>query len=143
MIRGTVLVIEDDGELIDLMKMRLESAGHQVIMASNGEEALQVARAKTPDVVVLDVFLPDMDGLTVLKRLKAPVEIETGKPSKTKDIPVIVITGKAPMIENITRVEGAVDFFVKPFDAKKLIDRVCHILEQAKDGQKHEQKSKR
>ena len=129
--RGTLLIVEDDVELSQLMKLRIESQGYRVLSASNGEEAYNLIHDKLPDVVILDVFLPDMDGLTVLKRLKAPIDIETGGPNLTKDIPVIVITGKAPMIENMTRVEGAADFFVKPIDVDKLINRVCQLLELA------------
>ena len=127
--RGTLLIVEDDVELLQLMKIRLESQGYRVLISPNGEEAYDLIHSKLPDVVVLDIFLPDMDGLTILKRLKAPIDIETGKPNRTKDIPVIVITGKAPMIENMTRVEGAADFFVKPIDTEKLINRVCQLLE--------------
>jgi CheY-like chemotaxis protein len=129
--RGTLLIVEDDVELLQLMKIRLESQGYRVLLSPNGGEAYDLIHSKLPDVVVLDIFLPDMDGLTILKRLKAPIDIETGKPNRTKDIPVIVITGKAPMIENMTRVEGAADFFVKPIDTEKLINRVCQLLELA------------
>ncbi len=129
--RGTVFVVEDDTELLQLMKMRLESQGHRVLSTTNGEEAYNLIHDKLPDVVILDIFLPDMDGLTILKRMKAAIDIETGRPNRTKDIPVVMVTGKAPMIENMTRVEGAADFFVKPIDIEKLINRVCQLLELA------------
>jgi DNA-binding response OmpR family regulator len=132
--RGTVFLVEDDTELLQLMKIRLESQGHRICSTSNGEDAYKLIHDELPDVVILDVFLPDMDGLTILKRLKAPIDIETGQPNKTKDIPVIMVTGKAPMIENMTRVEGAADFFVKPFDVEKLISRICQLLELAHHG---------
>ena len=126
---GTVLIVEDDEELTHLLKIRFERAGHHVITTTNGDKAIDLIEATLPDVVILDIFLPDTDGLTILKRLKLPLDIETGKPSRTKDIPVVVITGKAPMIENITRIEGAVDFFVKPIDLEKLVHRVYELLE--------------
>ena len=132
--RGTAFVVEDDPELLQLMKIRLESQGVRVFSTSNGEEAYNLIHEKVPDVVILDVFLPDMDGLTILKRLKAPIDIESGKPNPTKDIPVVMVTGKAPMIENMTRVEGAADFFVKPIDIERLITRVCQLLELAHHG---------
>lgn len=127
--QGTVFIVEDDVEFAQLLKIRLEAAGHRVLTTGDGNAALGLIQSKLPDLVVLDVFLPDMDGLTILKRLKSPLDIDTGKPSRTKDIPIIAITGKAPMIENITRVEGAVDFFVKPIDMKKFVNRVCQLLE--------------
>jgi DNA-binding response OmpR family regulator len=131
---GTVLLVEDDAEFANILKLRIESAGHKVVVSNNGEEALQLTHTRIPDLIILDVFLPDMDGLTVLKRVKAPVDIETGRTSRVKDIPVIVITGKAPTVENITRVEGAADFFVKPVHIDKLIARVGQLLEPAKHG---------
>jgi CheY-like chemotaxis protein len=126
---GTVLIVEDDVELLQLMKIRFESLGLRVLSTSNGDEAYTLTQKQLPDAVILDVFLPDTDGLTILKRLKAPIDIETGQPNRTKDIPIVVVTGKAPMIENMTRIEGAIDFFVKPIDIEKLANRVCQILE--------------
>jgi two-component system, OmpR family, response regulator MprA len=128
--QSTILIVEDDDELKDLLKIRVESCGYHTIVVTNGDEALAVAQEQHPTVVILDIFLPDMDGLTVLKRMKAPIDIETGKPSDIKDIPVVVITGKAPMIENMTRVEGAADFFVKPIDIERLMSRLCELVEQ-------------
>jgi two-component system, OmpR family, alkaline phosphatase synthesis response regulator PhoP len=126
--KAVILLVEDDEELRELVKLRLESYGHKVVAASTGTKGLDEAHKVQPQCVILDVFLPDMDGLTVLKRLKAPLDVETGKPSPTKDIPVIVVTGKAPMIENMTRIEGASDFFLKPVDVEKLTARVNELV---------------
>ena len=131
MSKGTVFIVDDDAELIELLKIRIESAGHRVLFTTEGEEAFDLIQAALPDAVILDIFLPNVDGLTILKRLKSPIDIETGKPSKTKEIPIIVLTGKAPMIENMTRVEGAVDFFIKPLDTQKLFQRLFNLLEVA------------
>ena len=127
--RGTVFIVEDDESFAQLLKMRIESSGHRVCTTSNGSEAYDLIQTSHPDVVVLDVFLPDMDGLTILKRLKSPLDIETGKPSVTRNIPVVVLTGKAPMIENMIRAEGGDDFFLKPVDVSKLVNRICKLLE--------------
>ena len=127
--QATIFVVEDDKEFAELIKIRIETSGHRVLMTGDGDSAYELIQAKMPDLVVLDVFLPDTDGLTILKRLKAPIDIESGKPSVTKDIPIVVITGKAPMIENIMRIEGAADFFVKPVNVDKLVQRVCQLLE--------------
>ncbi len=131
MSKGTVFIVDDDQELLELLKIRIESAGYHVLSTPKGEQAFDLIQEAVPDAVVLDVFLPNVDGLTILKRLKSPIDIETGKPSKTKDIPVIVLTGKAPMIENMTRLEGAVDFFVKPLDTEKFFFRLFNLLEVA------------
>ena len=136
MSQATVFIVEDDEEFAQLLKMRIESSGHRVFITGNGDEAYDLIQAKLPDLVILDIFLPDMDGLTILKRLKAPIDIETGKPSLTKDIPVVVLTGKAPMIENMTRIEGAADFFVKPVNVEKLMGRVSRFLELSRHDRK-------
>lgn len=137
----TVFIVEDDEELGDLMKMRLESIGCRVLSTHGGDDIIRAVSEAKPDLVVLDVFLPDVDGLTVLKRLKAPFDIETGKDSLTKDIPVIMITGKAPMVENLTRVAGASDFFVKPIQMEKFIGRVRELL--AGGGKDEQDKTQR
>ena len=124
----TVFIVEDDEEFSDLIKMRLEAAGFRVLNSKGGDKIIELITDAKPDLVVLDVFLPDMDGLTILKRLKAPFDIETGKSSVTREIPVIVITGKAPMIENLTRVSGASDFFIKPISVEKLVNRIRELL---------------
>ena len=126
---GTVFVVEDDKEFTALLRLRLELAGHQVLTSTNGEDAYDLIQANHPDVVILDVFLPDMDGLTILKRLKSPVDITTGQPSSTKDIPVVMLTGRAPMVENMARMEGASDFFLKPIEINKLINRIHELVE--------------
>ena len=131
-----IFVVEDDEEFTQLLRIRLESKGYQVLATANGEEAYNLIQARRPHLVILDIFLPNTDGLTILKRLKSPIDIETGKPSYTKDIPVVVLTGKAPMIENMTRVEGAADFFVKPVDMEKFINRVCQLMELAQHEKK-------
>ena len=132
--RPTILIVEDDQEFTHLLKIRLEAKGYRILTTANGDDACELVQTKHPDLVVLDIFLPDMDGLTILKRLKAPVDIETGKPSLTKDIPIIAITGKAPMVENITRVEGASDFFTKPIDMDELAHRINELVEFAHHG---------
>ena len=127
--QGTVFVVEDDKEFAALLQLKLELAGHRVLSSTNGEDAYDLIQANHPDVVILDIFLPDMDGLTILKRLKSPVDITTGRPSSTKDIPVVMLTGRAPTIENMARLEGASDFFLKPIEINKLINRVRQLVE--------------
>lgn len=130
MSQSTILIVEDDEELLQILKIRIEALGHQTLSTNNGEDALKLAQEKLPDLVILDIFLPDMDGLTLLRRMRAPVDVKTGQPSKTREIPIVVITGKAPMIENMTRIEGASDFFIKPVDLEKLSDRIKQLLAQ-------------
>lgn len=136
---GTVFVVEDDREFTSLLRLRFEMAGHRVLTTQSGVDAYELIQSARPDVVILDIFLPDMDGLTILKRLKSPINIETGRPSSTKNIPVVILTGKAPMIENMARGEGACDFFLKPVEMDKLLNRISQLVEIKKHG--HESKS--
>ena len=132
----TIFLVEDDEEFCDLVKMRFESLGYRVLMTGDGDKALTMITEIKPDLVILDIFLPDVDGLTILKRLKAPFDIASGEPSMTQDIPVIVITGKAPMVENLTRIVGASDFFVKPINVDQLVQRTREILAPARENEK-------
>lgn len=132
--RGTIFIVEDDEEFARILQIRLQTMGFHVLRTSSGGEAFGLIEAAQPDAVLLDVFLPDMDGLTILKRLKSPVDIETGKPSTTKRIPVVVLTGKAPMVENMVRMEGACDFFLKPVDISKLEHRLGELMETKHNG---------
>lgn len=124
----SILIVEDDQELASLIKVRLESVGYGVMWSARGAEALEVIRQKFPDLVVLDVFLPDMDGLTILKQIKFPIDINTGQPSTQSRTPVVVITGGAFTVEHMSRAEGAADFFVKPVDVNKLANRISELL---------------
>lgn len=121
-----VLVIEDDAELSELIQIRLKQSGYEVIASARGDEGVKKAREEHPDLIVLDVFLPHMDGFTALK------EIRYGGKSKGKEpltnIPVIIVTGRAPMMEEMFRMEGATDFMTKPIDIKLLVEKIDKIL---------------
>ncbi len=126
MAKKKVLVIEDDAELSELIQIRLKHGGYDVVTAARGDEGVKKAREEHPDLIVLDVFLPHMDGFTALK------EIRYGAKSKSadsiRDIPVIVVTGRAPMMEEMFRMEGATDFMTKPIDIKALVERIDKIV---------------
>ncbi|HNV86124.1 MAG TPA: response regulator [Candidatus Omnitrophota bacterium] len=126
MAKKKVLVIEDDSELRELIRIRLEESDFEVIMSSRGDEGVEMAREESPDAIILDVFLPHMDGFTALK------EIRYGEKSKgkepLKDIPVFVMTGRAPMMEEMFRLEGATEFMTKPIDIKSLVQKLEKIL---------------
>lgn len=124
----SILIVEDDQELASLMKVRFESMGFEVYWSSRGSEALDLLKEKSPDAVVLDVFLPDMDGITILRQAKATIDIETGEPLAQSNTPVIVITGGAFTVEHMSRMEGAADFFVKPLDINRLANRISELL---------------
>jgi CheY-like chemotaxis protein len=116
--RPKVLVVEDNRELALVLRRQLESDGYQVVLAGSGEDALWLAREEQPQLITLDIMLPDVDGFDVLERLKA-------HPS-TAAIPVVVVSVLAERERGYSM--GAVDYVVKPFSEKKLLEAVRQAL---------------
>lgn len=117
----TILVVEDESDVVDLVRYHLKRAGFEVLVAGNGLEGLALARQNRPDLVVLDLMLPEMDGLTVCKTLK--------KDPETENIPVLVLTAKGEPEERIRGLElGADDYVPKPFSPRELVLRVQALL---------------
>lgn len=129
MTKKKVLVIEDDAELSELVQLRLKQSGYDVIVAARGDEGVKKAREERPDLIVLDVFLPHMDGFTALKEIRYGAKSKG--PDLLREIPVVVMTGRAPMMEEMFRMEGATDFMTKPIDIKVLVERIGKILNKA------------
>jgi two-component system response regulator VicR len=111
-----VLVVDDEPDTLELVKLVLESAGFKTMLATSGREALKLAQTSKPDLVLLDIMMPDMDGWEVFRKLK----------EKDPAIPIAILTAKA---QNIDRLLGlhvlkADDYITKPFGKNELIDRV-------------------
>jgi len=124
MANESILVVDDEEDVLELVRYNLDRSGYRVETASSGEEALAKARRKLPDLVILDLMLPGMDGLEVCKRLKNNV--------KTEGLPIIVLTAKGEETDVVTGLElGADDYVTKPFSPKVLIARVRRILRRA------------
>ncbi|MCW2972376.1 MAG: response regulator receiver protein, partial [Thermoleophilia bacterium] len=117
-----VLVADDDAGLRALCRAALEVEGFEVVEASNGREAIELARAQMPDVLLLDLNMPHHNGWEVLEEL--------ANDEATKQLPVVMMTGSASQ-ENLDRADraGAVDFLGKPFEPTDLISTVNHVLE--------------
>lgn len=116
-----VLVVDDEADVLELVKYNLEKNGYRVITAMTGEEAVKKAASALPNLVVLDLMLPGIDGLEVCKQLKS-------KP-KTENIPVVMLTAKGEESDVVVGLEvGADDYITKPFSPKVLIARVRRIL---------------
>jgi two-component system phosphate regulon response regulator PhoB len=116
-----ILVVEDEIDLQEILEYNLTQAGHTVSLASNGGEALTMAREEKPDVVLLDLMLPDMSGTEVCKKLK--------KDPKTAGMHVVIVTAKGEEIDRVVGFEiGADDYIVKPFSVRELILRVQAVL---------------
>ena len=116
-----ILVVDDEEDVLELVRYNLDRNGYHVETASSGEEALEKARRKLPDLVILDLMLPGMDGLEVCRKLKSNV--------KTESLPIIMLTAKTEETDIVTGLElGADDYVTKPFSPKVLIARVRRIL---------------
>ena len=120
----TILVVEDEQRLRDLVRSYLEIEGFSVLGAADGFTALDLARQHTPDLVVLDLMLPGLDGLEVCRRLRT-----------FSDAYVIMLTAKAEEIDRIVGLEvGADDYLTKPFSPRELIARVRAMLRRPRHG---------
>lgn len=122
--RGTdadILIVDDEVDILKLLEYNLTRAGFNVTAAKDGPEALELARTKGPDLIVLDIMLPNMEGTEVLKRLKAG--------EATSSIPVIMLTAKGEEVDRVVGFElGAEDYITKPFSPRELILRVKSVL---------------
>jgi two-component system, OmpR family, response regulator VicR len=117
-----IICIEDEPEMIDLIQLILNRRGFEVTGAAGGKEGLKMVREMHPDLVLLDLMMPDMDGWEVYQQMKAE--------EATRDIPVIVVTAKAQNIDKVLGLHIAKvdDYIAKPFGPQELIDSVEKIL---------------
>lgn len=116
-----VLVVDDEDDLLELLRYNITREGYQVTCVASGEEALRSVRRNAPDLIVLDVMLPSIDGLEVCRRLKSE--------SKTRDIPIIMLTAKSEEGDIVAGLEhGADDYIAKPFSPRVLLARVKALL---------------
>ncbi|PKK39196.1 Phosphate regulon transcriptional regulatory protein PhoB (SphR) [Clostridiaceae bacterium JG1575] len=119
-----VLIIDDEEHIVELIRYNLESAGYETVSAANGAQGLERARSEAPDLVLLDLMLPLVDGLEVCKRMRSE--------DKLKNIPIIMLTAKSEEIDKILGLElGADDYMTKPFSVRELTARVKAVLRRA------------
>ena len=120
-----VLIAEDEADIRRLISFNLERESYDTLLAGDGEEAVLMAYKNIPDLIILDLMLPRMDGFSVFKELRLD--------SRTKDIPVIMLTAKAQLDDVIAGLEmGADDYLTKPFSPKELVLRVKALLKRVK-----------
>jgi DNA-binding response OmpR family regulator len=119
-----ILVVDDEPDVIELVAFNLRSAGFDITSAENGEEALRKARLCAPDLVILDLMLPEVDGIDVCKMMRRdPV---------TAKVPIIMLTAKAAEIDRVLGLEmGADDYVTKPFSPRELVLRVKNLVKRA------------
>lgn len=121
MARQRVLVVDDEQDLLQLVEYNLEKNGFDVTCVETGEDALRSARANQPDVMVLDLMLPGLDGLEVCRSIKGE--------ARTRDIPVVMLTAKGEESDVVKGLEmGADDYVTKPFSPKVLVARINAVL---------------
>jgi two-component system phosphate regulon response regulator PhoB len=127
MAKKKILAVDDEEDILELLRFNLTKEGFAVVCAASGEEGLKTAHSQRPDLILLDLMLPGMDGLEVARRLK--------KEEATKDIPVIMVTAKGEEADIVTGLEvGAEDYITKPFSRKVLIARVRAMLRRKAAG---------
>ena len=125
-----ILVVDDEPDAIELIRFNLKASGYEVLTAEDGEEALAKARKFSPDMILLDVMLPEIDGLEVCKILR--------RDPATASLPIIMLTAKASEIDRVLGLEfGADDYVTKPFSPRELMLRVRNLLKR-KESSKEE-----
>jgi diguanylate cyclase (GGDEF)-like protein len=124
MSKGRILIVEDDFDISNMLRIYFDSQGYETIVAPRGEEGLEMCRRKLPNLVILDIMLPDINGYEVCRRLRENL--------RTSHIPIIFLTQKDERSDQITGLElGADDYVTKPFDLQLLLLRVQRAIQRA------------
>ena len=131
MAKNKILVIEDDVNIQELISYNLEKEGWEVACSGSGEEGLRLAGESIPDLILLDIMLPEMDGLAVCRELKLSAQ--------TREIPVIMLTAKGEEADIVVGLEmGADDYLTKPFSPRILVARIRAVLRRRKGSTESE-----
>jgi DNA-binding response OmpR family regulator len=120
----TILVVDDEDVLVETLAYNLEQAGYRVVTAADGSSALEAAHSEIPDLIILDIMLPGMDGLEVCRQLR--------RENATATTPIVMLTAKGDEIDKVVGLEiGADDYITKPFGRRELLARVRALLRRA------------
>ena len=118
-----ILVVDDEKHIVKIVEFNLKKCGYEVCVAYNGLEALEKVKSESPDLVILDVMMPELDGFGVCRKLRA----DPG----TEDLPVIILTATGQEIDrDIASESGATAYMTKPFSPKLLLDKVTELLKE-------------
>jgi DNA-binding response OmpR family regulator len=118
-----ILVVDDERNIVQLARLYLDKEGYQVEAAYDGAQALEKVRQTNPDLVILDIMMPEMDGLSVAKELR-----------KTSNVPIIILTARGDDVDRIVGLElGADDYVTKPFNPRELVARVKAVLRRVRE----------
>ncbi|MGA2774450.1 MAG: response regulator [Candidatus Omnitrophota bacterium] len=127
--KEAILIVEDEKDIVKMLDYNLKKEGYKTLVAHDGEDAIDMANTKLPDLILLDLMLPGLDGLEVCKQLKLE--------RKTASIPVIMLTAKAQESDKVVGLElGADDYVTKPFSPRELIARIKAVLRRGKEKDK-------
>ncbi|MCP4650834.1 MAG: response regulator [PVC group bacterium] len=121
-----ILVVDDEHDMVTILKARLEKRGFAVVSAYDGAEGLEKIDEENPDLIILDIIMPKMDGYTVIKELK-----KRSMKEGSSLIPVIVLTAKDKM-QDLFAMEGVTDYIIKPFEVPELLDKINKLIGEAK-----------
>ncbi|MBQ0083752.1 MAG: response regulator transcription factor [Clostridiales bacterium] len=125
-----ILIVDDDINICELLRLYLEKDGFMTIVANDGAEALYSFREKSPDLILLDIMLPKLDGWQVCREIR-----------KTSDVPIIMLTAKGEVFDKVLGLElGADDYISKPFDTKEVIARIKAVLRRTKSANENDVK---
>src|SRR5215472_15274354 len=126
--RKKILVVDDDPELVELVSFNLTQAGYAIGTAENGVEAIKKARSLTPDLIILDIMMPELDGFAVCEILR--------RDSATASIPIIMLTALSSELGRMAGLgSGASDFLTKPFSPRLLVERIEELLKKTQNSQ--------
>jgi DNA-binding response OmpR family regulator len=129
MAKGKILVVDDEIYIVHILDFSLGMEGYEVLTALDGEQAVDKARSEHPDLIVLDIMMPKLDGYETCKILKAGED--------TKSIPVILLSAKGRNVDQKIGFEvGADDYITKPFSPRKLVERINTLLGQSNSSQR-------
>ncbi|MBI3162760.1 MAG: response regulator transcription factor [Chloroflexi bacterium] len=126
-----ILVVDDEPAVTDLLAYNLHKAGYETLLASDGNEALRIANQSQPDLILLDLMIPEIDGLDVCRELR-----------KTSAVPIIMLTARGEEIDRVVGLElGADDYVSKPFSVRELLARIKAVLRRAQPGESNDEPS--
>lgn len=120
-----ILIVEDEKDIVELLKYNLQKEGFKTIFAYNGNDALESIEKGNPDLIILDLMLPEIDGIEICRILK--------KDNETKNIPIIMLTARATEMDKILGLDlGADDYITKPFSPREVVSRIKAVLRRTK-----------
>jgi DNA-binding response OmpR family regulator len=125
---GKILIVDDDVNICELLRLYIEREDYSVVIANDGEQAIELFNREQPDLTLLDIMIPKLDGWQVCKEIR-----------KNSDKPIIMLTAKGELFDKVLGLElGADDYIVKPFEAKEVIARIHAVLRRTNSGKEQE-----